>query len=215
MPKSRPIRPVTLGLTGGIGSGKSAAAAAFARHGARVFLADDVAKRLMATDDGLRRDLVAAFGGATFRADGSLDRAHLAALVFGGSPGAAERLAMLNGLVHPRVFAAWEAFVDDAARDGVRLVVHEAAILYESGGDAHVDAVVAVVAPRAVRVARAVARGGATAAEVEARMAAQMDPDEVARRADAVLDNGGDLDELDRQVAALVERFGNSTTGVR
>ena len=210
MPESHPARPVTLGLTGGIGSGKSAAAAAFARHGARVFGADDVAKRLMATDDGLRRDLTAAFGDATFRADGSLDRARLASLVFGNAPGAAGRLSTLNGLVHPCVFAAWEAFVDDAAREGVQLVVHEAAILYESGGDAHVDAVVAVVAPRAVRAARAVARGGVTAAEVEARMAAQMDPAEVARRADAVLGNGGTLDDLDRQVAALVERFGGA-----
>ncbi len=207
--------PVTIGLTGGIGSGKTAAAQAFARRGARVFGADDVAKRLMTEDAGLRHDLVATFGPETFRADGSLDRAHLAALVFGGTAEARARLATLDGLVHPRVFDAWQAFVKSAAADGVRLVVHESALLFESGGDRHVDAVVAVVAPRDVRIARATARDGVPREAVEARMAAQMDPREAARRADAVLDNAGTPDDLDRQVAALVARWATESRSPR
>lgn len=198
MPESRPLR---LGLTGGLGSGKSTVARRLVARGVPVFLADDEAKRLYATDAGLRADLVAAFGTDTFRADGTLDRSRLAGIVFADP----DALARLNALVHPRVFAAWQGFV--AAHGGAPVVAHESAILYESGGDRHVDAVVWVDAPREVRIRRAMARDGATREAVEARLSHQIDPDVARRRADFVVDNGGDVAALDAHVDALLARI--------
>lgn len=196
--------PLRLGLTGGLGSGKSTVARRLEARGVPVFLADDMAKRLYDTDAGLRAALVEAFGADTFRDDGTLDRARLAGIVFAD----ADALARLNRLVHPRVFAAWESFVE--AHADAPVVAHESAILFESGGDRHVDAVVWVDAPREVRIRRAMARDGATREAVEARLAHQIDPDEARRRAAFVVDNGGQVDALDAQIDALLARLGDT-----
>ena len=193
-----------LGLTGGIGSGKSAVAARLATHaGARVVLADDLAKRIMATDPDLRAALVARFGADTFGPDGALDRARLAARVF-GQPG---DLAALNALVHPAVRRAMQAEIAEARADGVRLFVYEAALLFEAGADALVDHVALVTAPEDVRLRRAVVRDGATEAQVRARMAQQIGPGEAAARTRAlggtVLANDADLDALHAKADAL------------
>ena len=198
----------TLGLTGGIGSGKSAVAARMATHaGVRVVLADELAKRLMTDDAGLRAALVARFGADTFAPDGALDRARLAARVFADPA----ETAALNALVHPAVRRAMQAATDRAREDGVRLFVYEAALLFEAGADALVDHVALVTAAEAVREARAVARDHAAAADVRARMAQQMDPAEALRRTRAaggtVVPNDGDLAALHAHADALVERL--------
>lgn len=181
-----------LGISGGLGSGKTAFARALERRGVPVFFADDEAKRLYDVDDTLRADLVATFGPETFRPDGAFDRPRMAARVFSD----AEALARLNALVHPRVFAAWQRFAD--AHGDAPVVAHESAILYESGGDAHVDVVVWIDAPRETRIARALARDPhLTRADVEQRLARQLDPAEARGRADFVVDNTGSLAALD------------------
>jgi len=185
---------VVLGLTGGIGSGKSAFAARLARHaGVRVVSADDVAKRAMTDDAGLRAALVARFGSDTFGPDGALDRAGLAARVF-GQP---DEVAALNALVHPAVRRRMLAEIEAARAAGVRLLVYEAALLFEAGADVFVDHVALVVAPEAVRLRRAAARDGAAEADVRARMDRQIRPEEALARTRAlggtVVDNpGGD-----------------------
>ena len=194
----------TLGLTGGIGSGKTAVAARLAtRPGVRVVLADDVAKRLMAEDAAVRAALVDRFGPGVYTADGALDRAGLAAEVF-GDPAA---LADLNAIVHPAVRRAMLAAVGAARADGERLLVYEAALIFETGADQILDHVAVVDAPVETRLARAMARDGSSRADVEARMARQMDPAEARARADTVLDNGGTLDELHAQADALYSRL--------
>ena len=200
---------VVLGLTGGIGSGKSALAARLAtRPGVRVVFADDVAKEAMSTDAVLRAALVARFGPETFEPDGTLDRARLAARAFGDPA----EMAALNALVHPAVRRAMRAAVAAARAEGVRLLVYEAALLFEAGADALVDHVALVVAPEDVRLRRAMARDGATADEVRARMARQMDPTEAVARTRArggtVIDNAEDgAPGLDAQAEALVRAF--------
>jgi dephospho-CoA kinase len=206
---------IVLGLTGGIGSGKSALAARLATHaGVRVVFADDVAKEAMSTDAALRAALAARFGPETFGPDGVLDRAGLAARVFGDPA----ELAALNALVHPAVRRAMQAEIAAARADGVRLLVYEAALLFEAGADALVDHVALVAAPEEVRLRRAMARDGATADEVRARMARQMDPAEAVARTRArggtVVDNSegdgaphageGGLTDLHAQADALV-----------
>ena len=196
---------ITLGLTGGIGSGKSAVAARLAGYaGVRVLRADDLAKDLMAEHPDVRRQLVVRFGAETFGADGALDRARLAARVFGDEA----ELAALNAIVHPAVRRALVEAQERARAEGVRVLVYEAALLFETGGDAVVDRVVVVDAPVDTRVARAAARDGVPEAAVRARMRHQIDPAEARARADVVVDNAGDLDALHAAADALARDLG-------
>lgn len=191
-----------LGLTGGIGSGKSAAAARLAtKPGVRVVYADAEAKRLMHEDADLRAALTARFGPETYAPDGSLDRAALSRRVFGDT----EELAALNALVHPAVREAMRAHIETAHQDGVTLLVYEAALLFEVGADAHVDTVVVVDAPVETRIARVMARDGTTEEAVRGRMAAQFPPETLRAKADYVIDNDGHLAHLYAQVDALYE----------
>lgn len=194
----------TLGVTGGIGSGKSALVDRLAAHaGVRAVRADDVAKRLMADDPAVRAALVARFGADTFAPGGALDRARLAARVFADPA----ELAALNAIVHPAVRQALHDALDVARADGVRLFVYEAALLFEVGADRLLDHVVLVDAPLEARVARVQARDGAPRAAVAARMQSQIDPDEARARALAaggtVVENAGTRGDLEAQADAL------------
>ena len=194
----------SIGVTGGIGSGKSAFVRRLAEHeGVRAVYADDLAKRIMAEHPGVRAALVETFGPETYTAAGDLDRAHLAGRVFGDT----EALAALNAVVHPAVRAALLEGMDEAQADGVRLFVYEAALVFETGGDEVLDTVVVVDAPVETRIARVQARDGATREAVLARMAHQIDPAEARRRADVVVANDGDLGELYAQADALAQRY--------
>ncbi len=195
----------TVGITGGIGSGKSAVVARLAGYpGVRAVLADDLAKRLMAQDPGVRAALVARFGPETFDGEGVLDRGRLAARVFGDPA----ELAALNAIVHPAVRRALVEETERARAQGVQALVYEAALLFETGGDAVVDRVVVVDAPVDVRVARAAARDGVPPESVRARLAHQMDPGEARARADRVIDNAGDLAALWAEADALARDLG-------
>lgn len=191
--------PATLGVTGGIGSGKTTVCRFLEEQGAKVFYADIEAKRLMAEDPAMRRAIEEAFGPASYTDDGALNRAYLAEQVFGD----ADKLARLNAIVHPRVFEAFEAARARARTEAVPLLVHEAALLFEAGGDAHVDAVAVVDAPEADRIARVTARDDVTPEQVRARMDHQLPPGELRRRADYVIENDGSLDDLRRKTIAL------------
>ena len=194
----------SIGVTGGIGSGKSALVRRLGEHdGVRVVLADDVAKRIMAEHPGVRAALVERFGPETYTAAGDLDRGHLAGRVFGD----AEALAALNAVVHPAVREALLEEMERARAEGVRLFVYEAALIFETGGDEVLDTVVVVDAPVETRVARVQARDGATREAVLARMAHQIDPAEARRRADVVVVNDGDLDALHAEADALARRW--------
>ncbi len=193
----------TLGVTGGIGSGKTAACRFFEDLGARVVYADDEAKRLMAEDASLRAAISDAFGAESYDAEGRLNRAHLAARTFGDP----EQVARLNALVHPRVRDEMLRLIDEARSAGVNLLVYEAALIYETGADRVLDHVVVVDAPLETRIARVMERDGVGREAVLARIAHQMPAAELRRRADFVLDNGGDLDHLRAQVEALYRRL--------
>lgn len=183
---------VTLGVTGGIGSGKTTVCGFLEEQGARVFYADIEAKRLMQEHPDVRAAIVDAFGEGAYEEDGTLDRAYLAGRVFDD----AEQLERLNRIVHPRVFEAFEAATQRAEDDDLSLLVHEAALLFEAGGDAHVDVTAAVVAPGADRIAWVTARDDVTPEQVQARMQHQLPQDELRTRADHVIENDGTLDAL-------------------
>jgi dephospho-CoA kinase len=192
---------ITLGVTGGLGSGKSTACDMFAELGVPVFVADEVAKELMVSHDGLRRDLVGAFGAEAYMPDGSLNRKHLATRVFGDPA----RLERINALVHPRVFEAFQSFLMEAEQEGAPMAIKEAAILFESGGDSHVDETLVVDALISTRIERVMKRDGMSAQDAMERIRHQLPSEELRERAGFVIDNDGDLNDLRTEVRRVYE----------
>lgn len=193
------VTVTTLGVTGGIGSGKTTVCGFLEEKGARVFYADIEAKRLMREDTGVRAAIVDEFGVEAYREDDALNREYLAEQVFGD----AGRVEQLNAIVHPHVFDAFEAAKERAIDEEVSLLVHEAALLFEAGGDEHVDVTAAVVAPEADRIARVTARDDVSPGQVRARMQHQLSQDELRGRADHVLENDGTLNDLRQKSTEL------------
>lgn len=185
-----------VGITGGIGSGKSTVCRLFAARGVAVYDSDTEAKRLMATT--LRPAIEARFGAGAFR-DGVLDRAYLADIVFRD----AQALADLDALVHPAVLRDFEAWA--AAQPG-DYVILESAILFEAGLEHAVDRTVAVLAPVELRVRRTCRRDCCDEEAVRRRIAAQADDDTLCARADYTIVNILETD-LEPAVADLDQRF--------
>lgn len=186
---------IKVGITGGIGSGKSTVCRLFAACGAPVYDSDTQAKRLMEEDGPLRRRLAARFGEEIY-AGGRLNRKLLAGRVFSDPA----ELSALNALVHPAVMEDFERWC--GRQSGADYVVLESAILFEAGLEGYVDRTIAVTAPIDVRIARTCLRDGASAEEVRRRIAVQLDEEELRRRADYTLVNIN-LGELEYEVARL------------
>jgi dephospho-CoA kinase len=173
------------------------------RPGVRVIRADDVAKELMEEREDLRSALVDQFGPETYDDAGRLNRAWLAARVF-GDDGA---VARLNAIVHPAVREQLREDIERARDDDVRLLVYEAALLHEMGTAGLVDLVVLVDAPLPIRLERVVARDGTTSEKVEARAEHQMDPAAFRERADVVIENDGTLEDLRKRLDELYRQL--------
>ena len=188
-----------VGITGGIGSGKSTVCRLFARRGVAVYDSDSEAKRLMTESVELRRRIAGRFGAEAYAADGGLNRSWLAARVFTDP----QALADLNAMVHPAVMADFAAWAERQSGD---YVVPESAILFEAGLEHSVDRTVAVLAPLELRLERTCRRDGCDREAVRRRMAAQMDDDTLCARADYTVVNIREED-LEPTVAELDRRF--------
>lgn len=170
-----------IGLTGGIGSGKSTVAKIFEVLGIPVLYADDVAKELMNNDEALKQAIKDNFGEAAY-IDGLLDRKYLSKQVFGNT----EKLELLNSLVHPVTVAYATTWM---SKQNAAYCIKEAAILFESGSHIGLDFVVGVTAPEELRIKRIIARDQVTEAEVLQRMSRQMNDEEKMKRCDFVIYN--------------------------
>ncbi len=192
---------VLIGLTGGIGSGKSTVSALLAERGAVVVDADAITRELQQPGTEVFAAMVDRFGGEIVAADGTLDRQAVADIVF-TDPSA---LADLNQIVHPAVGAEIARRLE-AERDTDRLVVLDVPLLVETGRD-DLAALVVVDVDLEVAVDRLVRGRGMQEADVRARMANQATRADRLERADHVIDNNGSLDDLGRQVAELWARL--------
>jgi dephospho-CoA kinase len=188
---------ITVGLTGGIGSGKSEVARRLAARGAVVIDADVLAREALARgSEGLAR-VIDEFGDAVLAPDGSLDRPALGRVVF-SDPG---RLAALNAIVHPYVGRRSRELVSAAPEDAV--VVYDVPLLVENDLASSYDVVVVVDVPPETQLARLTQQRGMTEADARARMSAQAAREQRRSVADVVIDNDDDLKSLDAQVAQL------------
>jgi dephospho-CoA kinase len=170
-----------IGLTGGIGSGKSTVARILETMGIPVYYADDAAKLIMNTDLGLRKEIQQHFGEASYR-DGQLDRKYLAGIVFND----AEKLALLNSLIHPVTIKHSEEWF---RRQSAPYAVREAALLFESGASENLDFIIGVYAPKPLRIRRVIKRDGLTVEEIEKRMNRQINEEMKMKLCDAVIRN--------------------------
>jgi dephospho-CoA kinase len=195
-------RLLAVAITGGIAAGKSEALAAFERRGAAVSSADEVVHRVYREDDELKSLLRERWGDGVFDAHGEVDRAAVAAIVFADRA----ELDWLESVLHPRVRRAHEQWLAElkARPDPPALVVVEIPLLFESGGEARYDKVVALTAPPKVRADR---RGGS----LEARESRLIPDEEKLRRADFAYVNDGSLEALDAFVAGVVEELASSS----
>ncbi len=187
-----------VGLTGGIGSGKSKVAEFLRDREVAIYDSDSRAKELMMSNEALREALIAEFGQECYTADG-INRAWLAQRVFNNEA----ELARLNAIVHPAVMQDFTAWAE--AQEG-NYVVLESAILLEAGLESHVDVVVAVMAPKELRLERAMLRDGAKREQIEERMRNQMSDEERTDRAKYAIVNI-DLEELEEDVEQLHRRL--------
>ncbi|MFE9921449.1 dephospho-CoA kinase [Streptomyces sp. NPDC005774] len=197
---------LTVGLTGGIGAGKSEVSRLLVECGAVLIDADRIAREAVAPGTPGLAAVVAAFGEEILTEDGSLDRPGLGAIVFADEG----KLALLNSIVHPLVGARSRELEEAAAEDAV--VVHDVPLLTENGLASLYDLVIVVDASTETRLERLVGRRGMSEEDARARMAAQATREQRREIADIVIDNDVPLDELARRVkdiwAELVRRAG-------
>ncbi|MCK6547683.1 dephospho-CoA kinase [Myxococcota bacterium] len=188
-----------VGLTGGIGTGKSSVARLFAELGARVIDADQLARDVVEPGTPGLAAIVARFGDGVLDAEGRLDRKKLAAIVFGD---AAARAA-LNAIVHPAVRRRALEQIQAASDDGAELVVYDVPLLFETGLDRELPDVIVVTARPDVQRARVAARDAMSPEDIEARIAAQLPVADKVARATWVIENSGTRDETRAQVERL------------
>lgn len=192
---------LVVGLTGGIGCGKSEVRRRLLNAGFIVLDADTLAKQLAETDPVIITNIKKEFGEGMYDAPGHLQRKALAAIVFNDR----KQLEKLNGIIHPRVINTVERQLEAFQQRGEKIVIVEAALHYEVHWNEAMDVMIVVNAPMATRIARVMQRDGVDETAVRRRMANQLPLEEKAKQADYVIENTGDLAALDVEVARLIE----------
>jgi len=188
-----------IGLTGGIGSGKSTVSRFLAELGAVIIDADKVGHEALKPGTELWREVVAAFGRQTLTPDGDIDREKLGEIAFSNP----DSLVRLNRIMHPRLYEVVKAQIEECRRQGTGVVVLEAPLLIEAGWTSLVDKIWVTVASEATVLRRLQERTGLSEPESLARIRSQLSPAERVRYADVTIDSDGELDELRARVEKL------------
>lgn len=193
---------VTVGITGGIGSGKSTVCKRWADLGAYVLNADELAKKVMTEHPSVRQQLTEHFGKNTFLADGALNREYLAAEAFQKG-----RVEELNAIVHPRLPEEAVKEMEKARQKGHKVFVYEAALLLENLAAYDFDYIVLVLAEEKRRIERVLERDGSSRQRIRQRITKQRNFDESEGRADFIIHNDRTLEELKKKSEQLYQNF--------
>lgn len=186
-----------IGITGGIGTGKSTVAGMLRERGWTVYSSDETARRIMTEDAGVQDEIVRVFG------EGARDRKVLAEMVFGSTPKHDEARAALEKIIHPLVLAEHMREIEKHRAEGSPLIAIESALLFEVGLEEGFDYIVVVDAPEELQVRRAASRSTLSEDAVRARIAVQMPMEEKRAGADFVIDNKGSLEDLRNAVEVI------------
>ncbi len=189
---------ITVGITGGIGSGKSTVCKIWKGMGAYVLNADDLAKDVMASDAEVKQQLVDHFGSESFLDDGKLNTKHLANEAFEKG-----RVEELNAIVHPKLPAAASIKVEEAEAQGYDIFVYEAALLLENLEPGSLDYIVLVLADEDHRIERVKQRDNSSEAEIRERIQNQRNFEKATDRVDYVIRNNGTLEELEKKAEII------------
>ncbi len=192
-----------IGLTGGIASGKSTVAAILRRLGAVIVNADELSREVVRPDTPGWKELLETFGADILQTDRTLDRQKLRKIVF-DDPAARKKL---EAVIHPRVRALAEQRIKEHAAAGVSIVVYEVPLLFEGNLQDSLRPVVLVAASTSTQKKRLAERDQLAAAEAEKHIAAQMNLEKKRRLADYVIENDGNVDELERQVRTVLAKI--------
>lgn len=187
---------IKVGLTGGIGSGKSLISNVFRKLGVSVYDSDSATKNLYLTDNVLKKNIIAAFGKEAYYPNGELNRTHLANLIFNNK----QKLQLINQIVHPRVKLDFEAWLQENKDE--KYIIKEAAILIESEAYKLVDKIIVVTAPVNIRLRRVALRDHIGEDEIKKRMSNQLLDNELIAYADFIIANG-DSDNILPQVLKI------------
>ena len=196
---------IKIGITGGIGSGKSTVSAVWKELGAYVMYADDVAKKLMVTNDDVISQIKAEFGDESYHKDGTLNKPYLAEEAFKKG-----RVEQLNKIVHPAVYEETQRVMKLAESEAYSLFVKEAALLLKHGKPTEFDYIVLVLADLEKRLKRVVSRDNSEEQEVESRMRAQQDFENLQHLADYTILNNGTLEDLKTKAKSLFNLWVNA-----
>ena len=193
-----------VGLTGGIGTGKSTASNFFKKLGAFVFDADAEAKSLLSTNDVVQHELISEFGTDIINSSGEIDKKKLARVAFQD----VDHQRRLNSVVHPYIYDLIDSTYEKVLSDGKHNVfIIDAAMIYESGYDIHLDYVIVITAQLKNRMERALARNTLTREEILKRMEFQWTEEEKVNMADFVIHNDGTEKELNKNIKSLMKKL--------
>lgn len=193
---------ITVGVTGGIGSGKTTVCKVWERLGAKVIYADNLAKELMQKDDRLKLKLTEAFGENTYLKDKSLNKPHLIKEAF-----SKHRVEELNEIVHPILREKIKELMQSYERKGVKVFVVEAAVLLNKGRPDYVEKIVLVTSDREKRIERVIKRDQAKEQDITARVEKQPDFDKATHLVDYIITNNGSLNELKDSATKLYKKI--------
>lgn len=182
---------IVVGITGGIGTGKSTVCSVWEKLGAKIIYADDLAKQLMVADAEVVERIKKSFGDESYQSDGSLNKSHLINEAF-----KKERVEELNKIVHPAVRKSFKKLCRTEAEKGTRILVKEAALLLNYGRPDELDYVIIVTAPEKHQIERVVKRDGVSDSEVLDRKKKQPNFDKLLSNADFIINNDGSLEQL-------------------
>jgi dephospho-CoA kinase len=183
---------IIVGLTGGIGCGKTEVAKILEELGARIIDADAIGKQVVEEQSEVLQEMVKVFGMQFLNPDGSLKRKELGSFVFQDE----KRKRQLNAIVHPYLWKRVLYDIEEAKKQNFKLIVVDAALIYETGLEKHFQKVIVVSSLLETRIARIRERDGFTETEIRDRIASQMPLEEKVRRADIVIENDGSLERL-------------------
>ncbi len=195
-----------IGITGGIGCGKSEVCRMLEQHGVPIIHADLVAREMMDTDEQIKSQIKGAFGNDVYQPDGKLDRKRFAAIIFNDE----KARGTVDQIVHPQVIQYQKNELEKLERSGkYKFAGVEAALIFEAGAEKQFDLMVVVATSEKRVIQRLMKRDGLSKEEIMKRIASQMPLAEKIKRADIVVRNDGSLDELNHEVKRLFNRLNN------